>query len=130
MACSCDHHCKTKAEMRMRHGTPEVFAAAVFRALGEISLDEAQAGIDRYRAEYIAATPTCQACGEPVYECMGSVLPSEICLALDGKIPCYEIGQVCVRCALIGAALSSVGKPFETCTLEDYERLRPSSGIT
>jgi hypothetical protein len=130
MACSCPHHCQTKKEMRERHGTPEVFAKAVFKALGEISLDEANATVDRYRSEYFRAAPTCQVYSEPLAECMGSVLASELCLAFDGKIDWAEVGQVCWRCATIGAALAGVGKVFETCTLKDYERLREGSGIT
>lgn len=41
--------------MRARHGTPEVFAQAVERALGEISIDEANAAVAKYHQIYKAA---------------------------------------------------------------------------
>lgn len=53
--CSCAAGCRSREEMRRRHGTPEEFAEAVRRAVGEISLDEASAAIARYEAEYGAA---------------------------------------------------------------------------
>lgn len=123
----CLYDCKSRREMRTRHGTPEEFAAAVSKAIGEISVDEALLAIQRYRLEYADAPHCCQACGEPVLECMGSTLASEICLALDHRIEWWQVGQVCNRCAMIGLVLIAVGKPLEQCTLEDYARLR---GIT
>lgn len=50
--CSCDHHCTTRAEMVERHGTPESFEASLRRALGEISVDEYNDALARYRYEW------------------------------------------------------------------------------
>jgi hypothetical protein len=41
--------------MRARHGTPEKFAISVYRALGEISIDEANAAIAKYKRIWDAA---------------------------------------------------------------------------
>jgi hypothetical protein len=55
MSCSCEHRCMTKAEMRKRHGTPEEFRAAVLNAIGDISVHEACAAIEKYDLEYANA---------------------------------------------------------------------------
>jgi hypothetical protein len=44
--------------MRLRHGTPEAFANNVEAAIGEISIAEARAAIERYRREYADAPAT------------------------------------------------------------------------
>ncbi|WP_223880363.1 hypothetical protein [Stenotrophomonas sp. Br8] len=41
--------------LKQAHGTPEAFANAVLRAVGEISVDEAHTAINKYRAEWEAA---------------------------------------------------------------------------
>lgn len=41
--------------LKQAHGTPDAFANAVWRAVGEISVDEANAAINKYRAEWEAA---------------------------------------------------------------------------
>jgi len=41
--------------LKEAHGTPEAFASAVWRAVGEISVDEAQTAINQYQAEWEAA---------------------------------------------------------------------------
>ncbi|MFK3845326.1 hypothetical protein [Stenotrophomonas sp. NPDC078853] len=41
--------------LKAAHGDPEAFANAVWRAVGEISVDEANAAINKYRAEWEAA---------------------------------------------------------------------------
>ncbi|WP_423176256.1 MULTISPECIES: hypothetical protein [unclassified Stenotrophomonas maltophilia group] len=41
--------------LKEAHGTPEAFASAVWRAVGEISVDEAQTAINKYQAEWEAA---------------------------------------------------------------------------
>ena len=52
----CDAGCTTRAQMRERHGHPDKFAIACYAAVpGFISVDEAEAGIARYRARYEAA---------------------------------------------------------------------------
>lgn len=53
--CSCPKHCRDRAEMRIAHGTPEEFTAAVYRALGEISVEESNVAISRYEREWAAA---------------------------------------------------------------------------
>jgi hypothetical protein len=53
--CSCAFNCRTRAEMRSRHGTPERFDADLWRAIGEISHAEATRASAKYRAEYAAA---------------------------------------------------------------------------
>lgn len=45
----------TKAELEAMHGTPIQFARACYRAIGEISVDEAQAAIAKYEREWSAA---------------------------------------------------------------------------
>ena len=42
-------------ELAAKHGTPKEFAAAVWRALGEISIDEALAAIAKYEQEWADA---------------------------------------------------------------------------
>lgn len=42
-------------ELQARHGTPEKFTEAIFNALGEISIGEAQKAIALYRSEWSAA---------------------------------------------------------------------------
>lgn len=41
--------------LKNRHGTPRAFARSVMACLGEISLDEARAAIDRYNDEWVKA---------------------------------------------------------------------------
>lgn len=41
--------------MKSRHGTPEEFEESVANAIGEISLDEANRAVRRYREEWLAA---------------------------------------------------------------------------
>ena len=54
--CSCHHGCRSREEMRKRHGTPDKHAINVYAAVPSfISVTEANAGIARYRAEYDAA---------------------------------------------------------------------------
>jgi hypothetical protein len=47
----------TRAELKRNHGTPAEFARAVWNAVGEISVAEAQAGIERYEREWCEAEP-------------------------------------------------------------------------
>ena len=49
----CTH--VTRAEKQRAHGTPQEFRRAVIAAIGEISVDEANAAIDRYEREWEAA---------------------------------------------------------------------------
>lgn len=42
-------------ELEAKHGTPRGFAAACVRALGEISIDEVQEGIAKYKERWDAA---------------------------------------------------------------------------
>jgi hypothetical protein len=42
-------------ELKVKHGTPEQFEAAVWRALGEISVKEAIDGIHKYEREWAEA---------------------------------------------------------------------------
>lgn len=48
----------TREELRRNHGTPAEFAKAVWNAVGEISVMEAQAGILRYECEWLQAPVT------------------------------------------------------------------------
>ena len=57
-ACSCPQGCRSRETMRLRHGTPEAFANNVEAAIGEISIAEARAAIERYRREYADAPAT------------------------------------------------------------------------
>lgn len=41
--------------LKKKHGTPKEFADAVFNCVGEISIAEARAAIDKYNAEWFAA---------------------------------------------------------------------------
>jgi hypothetical protein len=41
--------------LKLKHGTPEKFAKALRNALGEISLDEMEAGVQKYRDEWAKA---------------------------------------------------------------------------
>lgn len=43
---------KTQRELEEAHGTPKEFAMALWNALGEISVDEAHAAIQKYEAEW------------------------------------------------------------------------------
>lgn len=43
---------KTQQQMQADHGTPAEFAKAVWNALGEISVAEAQAAIEKYEREW------------------------------------------------------------------------------
>lgn len=52
----CDAGCTTRAEMRERHGDPDKFAVSCFAAVPAfISVDEANAAIERYRGVYSVA---------------------------------------------------------------------------
>jgi len=42
-------------ELKRKHGTPEQFEAAVWNALGEISITEARDAIYKYEKEWVAA---------------------------------------------------------------------------
>lgn len=53
--CSCAKRCRNRAEMRVTHGAPEQFNEAVFRAIGEISVKEADAAVAKYAREWAAA---------------------------------------------------------------------------
>jgi hypothetical protein len=44
-----------QAQLEAAHGTPAEFAKAVWRALGEISVFEAQAAIEKYEREWFEA---------------------------------------------------------------------------
>ncbi len=46
---------KTQKELEADHGTPAEFAKAVWRAVGEISIAEAQADIVKYEREWCEA---------------------------------------------------------------------------
>ena len=50
--CDCCDQSTTREEMEQRHGTPESFEAAVWRALGEITYDEYLAAVRRYRRQW------------------------------------------------------------------------------
>lgn len=55
-ACSCSRHCRSRAEMRERHGTPDRFALSVMGAVPAwISVAEAERAIDLYREAYAKA---------------------------------------------------------------------------
>lgn len=55
----------SQSDLRRAHGTPKEFAAAVYRAVGEISLDEAEAAISKYQREWDEAmTAPCPLCGQ------------------------------------------------------------------
>jgi hypothetical protein len=55
----------TRETLRRRHGTPKEFAAAVYAALGEISVDEANIAIRKYQDEWDnAITQPCSLCGQ------------------------------------------------------------------
>lgn len=54
-ACSCPKRCRSREEMRLAHGTPDDFIAAVWRAHGEISTAEAHEAIAKYQREYSEA---------------------------------------------------------------------------
>lgn len=54
--CGLTPPCRSQAEMRSRHGTPEEFAAAVW-GCPDISGAEAQAAADSYRRAYESAGP-------------------------------------------------------------------------
>ena len=52
----CDDQCRTRTEMRRRHGDPDKFAVSCFAAVPAfISTDEANAAISRYRRVYEGA---------------------------------------------------------------------------
>lgn len=55
---------------------------------------------------------------------MGSTFPSELCLAIDGRIAWSEVRQVCWLCGLIGSYLAYIGLSHDRCTLQGYEQLR------
>lgn len=40
----------------------------------------------------------CLNCGRPITECMGAVLPRDICRALAGEIPFTAIRELCGVC--------------------------------
>jgi hypothetical protein len=40
----------------------------------------------------------CLSCGRAITECMGAVLPRDICRALAGEIPCTAIRELCGVC--------------------------------
>ncbi len=44
-----------QAELQAKHGSPRAFAEAVVKAIGEFSVDEANAAIRKYRKEWEAA---------------------------------------------------------------------------
>lgn len=52
--CSCSHGCRSRAEMRERHGDPDKFLDSLTRAFhaGDISFNEAERANLRYRAEW------------------------------------------------------------------------------
>lgn len=58
-----------------RSGTPAQFARAVWNALGEISVDEAEAAIHAYRREWknaadlARALTSCRDCGQGLFSC-------------------------------------------------------------
>jgi hypothetical protein len=41
--------------LKRKHGTPREFADAIIRGLGEYSVDEARAAIDKYNVEWLTA---------------------------------------------------------------------------
>jgi len=55
VVCSCVYECRSREEMRIRHGDPEQFANALADALGEISFAEAERANLRYRKEWASA---------------------------------------------------------------------------
>jgi hypothetical protein len=52
--CSCAFGCRSREEMRARHGDPEQFLGALTRAFdaGDISFNEAERANLKYRAEW------------------------------------------------------------------------------
>jgi hypothetical protein len=52
MACSCEAKCKTRAEMKERHGDPRSFAAAVWNAMDMVTPEEAKDAIAKYEREW------------------------------------------------------------------------------
>lgn len=52
ITCECCTPATTRDELRQRHGTPETFERSVRAAIGEISVDEAEAAIDAYRTTW------------------------------------------------------------------------------
>ncbi len=57
--CSFDPMCRTKKEMRARHGLPSDLWNGLLKAQadGFITMTEAEAGIAKYREDYDAAVP-------------------------------------------------------------------------
>lgn len=55
-ACAVSPRCRTRAEMRANHGTPEQFIAAISRAAGEMTVAEADRAVARYCDAWNAAT--------------------------------------------------------------------------
>jgi hypothetical protein len=55
--CSCTFGCRSREEMRAKHGDPDKFLDSLTRAFhaGDISFDEAERANLRYRAEWIEA---------------------------------------------------------------------------
>lgn len=53
----CKHNCRTKAEMRKLHGTPEAFWADLMVAYADlfITMPEAERAAQRYREVYLQA---------------------------------------------------------------------------
>lgn len=64
LAGQCRH--LTRAEKQKAHGTPQEFRRAVIAALGEISIDDANAAIDRYEREWeLLPSEACSICAVP-----------------------------------------------------------------
>ncbi len=53
--CSFDPPCRTQEDMTQRHGLPAAFATAARRAIGEISIDEAENAIRLYTRDWVDA---------------------------------------------------------------------------
>jgi hypothetical protein len=45
-------------------------------------------------------TRRCLSCGRAITECMGAVLPRDICRALAGEIPLTAIRELCGLCVM------------------------------
>lgn len=85
---------EAQRQLASKHGTPAVFADAVRRAIGEISVDEAEAGIAKYEREWAAAGKVGMCSHDNFFACANVTHMKDTGqYQADFKVSCHDCGK-------------------------------------